>query len=109
MTYLYGFLWAFTILIVTAIAKWWRANKDEEQVQAAFKELQEWAAIAVRAAQDIGNNTEMTGTEKADFAFNTLVEVRNKLAIDISDEQLRLLIRAAYTVMLDEGPEIMYV
>lgn len=105
----YGILWAATIFLATIIGRWWKAHKDEENVQAAFAELKDWAEIAVRAAKDLGDSKmEMTGSEKAEYAFMVLRDVREKLGIDITDEQLMLLIRNAYTVMVDESAEPVY-
>ena len=111
MTYqlLYGVLWAFTIGIVTGIAKWWKDRKDNEHVQAVFSEIKDWAAIAVRAVKDLGDgDLEMTGTEKRDYAVKVLSDIRDKIGFDISDEQLELLIRHAYTVMMDEAKDDVY-
>lgn len=105
----YGILWAVTILLVTIIGRWWKAHKDEENVQSAFAELKDWAEIAVRAAKDLGDSKlEMTGSEKAEYAFIVLKDVRDKLGLDLTDEQLMLLVRHAYTVMVDESAEPVY-
>ncbi len=102
---IYGILWAVTILVASVIGRWWKMHKDEENVQSALKEIQDWAEIAVRAAKDIGDSKiEMTGSEKAEYAYNILTDVRDKLALDLSDEQLMLLIRSAYTVMKEGEP-----
>ncbi len=105
----YGILWAVTILLAAVVGKWWKAHKDEDSVQAAFAELRDWAEIAVRAAKDLGDSKmEMTGSEKAEYAFMILRDVREKLGLDLTDEQLMLLVRHAYTVMVDESEDPVY-
>ena len=94
---LFGVLWAITLFVVTAIAKWWKRNKDDEGVQAAFSNLKDWANIVVRATEDIGYAMEMTGEEKLRYAIRSLKELRDKIGIDITDEQVEMLVRAAYT------------
>lgn len=109
MQAVYGILWAVTIALAAIIGKWWKAHKDEENVQSAFAEIMDWAEIAVRAAKDLGDSKlEMTGSEKAEYAFEILKDVREKLGVDLSDEQLMLLIRHAYTVMVDTSAEVQY-
>lgn len=104
---IYGVLWAVTIAVVSVIARWWKAHKDEESVQSAFTELQEWAGIVVRAAKDLGaTDLDMTGEDKRLYAQRVLKEVREKLGLDITDEQIEMLVRHAYTVMCDESFDV---
>lgn len=100
---IYGSLWVITIFVVGFAAKWWKNNKDEESVQMAFAELMDWADIVVKAAEDLGHVAEMTGEEKLRYAVRSLGEVRDKIGLDITDEQVEMLVRAAYQTFASES------
>lgn len=103
---IYGVLWAVTIWVVSIIAKWWKAVKDEEKVKTAFNELKEWAEIAVRSVQDLGADVGMSGENKRLYAQGVLYDIRDKLELDITNEQIEMLVRHAYTVMCDESFDV---
>lgn len=102
---LYGILWVVSIIVAAGFAKWWKDAKDDERVSRTLSELQEWAEIAVRYAKDIGEQEDLTGDNRRKAAINVLTQIRDRYDIDISDDQIVMLVRSAYTVMASEDAQ----
>lgn len=105
---LFGVLWIVTVVIFTALKKADQAFKEDERYQAALDKLHEWAAFTVRYAKDIGEENDMEGRDRREIAVQALSDMRDKLDLDIDDTQILMLVRAAYTIMKDEGQEPVY-
>ena len=102
---IYGILWAISILVAGGFAKWWKDAKNDERVSRALAELHEWADIAVRYAKDIGEQEDLDGDARRTAAITMLTRIRDKIGLDITDDQIIMLIRAAYTVMASEDAQ----
>ena len=108
-TTLFGFLWIVTIVVVWGIKRTAQAIIKDDQYSALLTRFEDWAAIAVRYAKDWGEQEHMSGSDRRRIAVQAMKELRDKLNLDdISDEQIEMLIRAAYTIMVDESEELSF-
>lgn len=106
-TTLFGFLWIMTIVVAWGIKRAAQAIIKDEQYSALLTRFEDWAAIAVRYAKDWGEQEHMSGSDRRRIAVQAMKDLRDKLNLDdISDEQIEMLIRAAYTIMVDESEEL---
>lgn len=108
-TTLFGFLWIVTIVVAWGIKRTAQTIIKDEQYSALLTRFEDWAAIAVRYAKDWGEQEHMSGSDRRRIAVQAMKELRDKLNLDdISDEQIEMLIRAAYTIMVDESEELSF-
>ena len=69
-----------------------------------LQEMRDWAADGVRWAQDYMQSAE--GAQKRQAVINALLEIRDKEKFNITDDQIEILVRAAYTVMKDADRDV---
>lgn len=104
---IFGILWIVTIAVAWGIKRTAQAIIKDEQYSALLTRFEDWAAIAVRYAKDWGEQEHMSGSDRRRIAVQAMKDLRDKLNLDdISDEQIEMLIRAAYTIMVDESEEL---
>lgn len=97
---IFGVLWIITMIAAGLYVKAEQAIKKDIRKYETFIELQNWAEIAVRWAQDrLG---DQMGHNRRIAAINALKEIRDKLGIDISDDQIGMLISSAYAIMTEK-------
>lgn len=105
---LFGALWALTMVAVVIFKRTEHALKENEQYVHTLQKLEEYAAIVVRYAKDFGDIQGFTGDTKRSIAIAALTKFRDDLGLDdISAEQIEMLVRAAYTVMVDESGTVL--
>lgn len=100
---LFGILWLATIVLFSIIKMAEHKLKQNEDYMNTFDKLQDLASVAVRWAQDrMGKDT---GEERRRAAVSALMQYRDMLEMELSDEQIEMLVSAAYTIMIDEMQE----
>lgn len=104
-------LWGITVGMFVVLSVMDREHKENESFVFLLQKLEEYAAIAVRFAKDIGDEEGLSGEEKRTIAIAALLRFRDILKLDkeISVEQLEQLVRSAYTVMYNEDESATYI
>lgn len=96
---LFGILWIATVLLAWFYAKTTKKIETNDRLYMLFDRMYEWAEIVVRWVDDRLKDED--GNNKRTAAINALKEIRDKLGIEISDDQLGMLISAAYKNMVE--------
>ena len=66
--------------------------------------LRDWASDSVRWAQDLMKTA--SGDERRFAVINTLKEIRTECNLNITDDQINVLVRAAYIAMKEAQAEV---
>lgn len=83
-----------TVFVAPALRAWLKAHADEKNV----KIMEQWADIAVKAAEKIRENMDLAdpgGTSRKKWARQWIIETGKKMGIVITPDQADLLIEAA--------------
>ena len=83
-----------TIFVAPALRSWLNAHADEKTV----KTMEQWADIAVKAAEQIRNTINIQdpgGTQRKAWARKWIVETAQKMHVEITPDQADMLIEAA--------------
>lgn len=95
------------LCVMIAVLCYLRAVKkvrEDERATEIFDNIQLWADIVVRWAADrLG---EDSGEVRRKAAINALKEIRDRLGVDLSDDQLAMLVSSAYRVMMEDTFEL---
>lgn len=75
--------------------------RENEKASAMFDEVQGWADIVVRWAADRLNSEP--GEQRRTAAIGALKEIRDKLGIQLTDEQVAMLVSSAYMMMSEDN------
>lgn len=84
------------ILFARYIIPWLRMRIDEKNLA----EAERWAQNAVRWAQDWLQHR--SGEERRDTVLSALQTINEDKRLGLTDEQIDILVRSAYTVMMEE-------
>lgn len=83
-----------TIFVAPALRSWLKAHADEK----AVRTMEQWADIAVKAAEQIKNHMDVQdpdGTARKRWARQWIIETAKKMKIEITEDQADMLIEAA--------------
>lgn len=83
-----------TIFIAPALRSWLKAHADEK----AVRTMEQWADIAVKAAEQIKNHMDVQdpdGSRRKEWARKWIIETAKKMEIEITEDQADMLIEAA--------------
>lgn len=78
--------------------------REDERASEIFDNMQMWADIVVRWAADRLDCNP--GEDRREAAVTALKQVRDKLDIELTDEQVAMLVSSAYRVMMEDTFEI---
>lgn len=95
------------LVVMLAVLGYMAAVKkinENDKAQAAFDNIQMWADIVVRWAAD--RLDCHPGEDRREAAVTALKQVRDKLSIELTDEQVAMLVSSAYRVMMEDTFEI---
>lgn len=95
------------IIVMLAVLGYLAAIKkidENDRARDIFTNMQEWAAIIVRWAAD--RLDAHPGEDRRAAAVNALKAIRDKAGIELTDEQIGMLISSAYTMMMEDIIEI---
>lgn len=104
---IFGILWLVSLFIFTGLKKIDQELKHDERYIDALNQLHTFADFVVRYAKDLGDENDIDGRDRRQIACKALQEIRDNLGLDITDEQIELLVRANYQVI--KGEEQVYV
>lgn len=77
-----------------------RKIHENERAAEIFDNIQMWADIIVRWAADRLHGE--SGESRRNAAINALKEIRDRIGIDITDDQIAMIISSAYMMMMED-------
>ena len=94
----------FVMLAVLGYVAWMKKIREGERAAEIFDNIQMWADIVVRWAADRLDGEP--GESRRNAAINALKDIRDRLGIELTDDQIAMLISSAYRVMMEDAIEV---
>lgn len=99
---IFSVLWLLTIITIILVKKEDRTAFEKIRYIIASKKLEDYAMIVVKYVEDMGGEQGMPGAGRRMVAVQALLDFRDKLDLDVTHEQIEMLIRAAYMTIQKE-------
>lgn len=99
---IFGVLWLLTIIIIIFIKRADRLVYEKIHYIVALMKLEDYATVVVKYVKDMGDEQGLAGPGRRLIAAQALLDFRDKLGLDVTHEQVEMLIRAAYVTMKEE-------